>query len=230
MTRLSSLRVSAVAGVLGSLLITAGARAAEPYEPMVHDGFYMRFASGLAGFDERLSSEESAVYGGEIKSRTRGIATVSELAIGGTISKGVVLGGGIYTADLLASTLRLEDGSAGEPPPELDTGLRNLVLIAPFIDIYPNPRRGFHVQGALGLAAVTASVFGSSATDRSDYAAVGGGLMLGAGYEWWIADEWSLGVLGRATVSVLTGEDDSGVRWIHIPATSPSFMFTLTYH
>jgi hypothetical protein len=197
---------------------------------MVHDGFYMRFGSGLAAFDERLQSDDSDVYGGEIKSRTRGIATVSELAIGGTISKGVVLGGGIYTADLLASTLRLEKDSAGEPPAELDTGLRNLVLIAPFIDIYPNPRRGFHVQGALGLAALTASVFGSSATDQSKYAAVGGGLMLGAGYEWWIADEWSLGVLGRATISVLTGEDESDVRWIHVPVTSPSFMFTLTYH
>lgn len=197
---------------------------------MVHDGFYMRFGSGLAGFDERLQSEDSDVYGGEIKSRTRGIGTVSELAIGGTISKGVVLGGGLYTFDLLASTLRLEDGSVDAPPAELDTGLRNLVLLAPFVDIYPNPRRGFHVQGALGVAALTASVFGSSATDRSKYSAIGGGLMLGAGYEWWIADEWSLGVLGRAMVTVLTGEDESDVRWIHIAATSPSFMFTLTYH
>lgn len=230
MTILSSLRACGVAAASTTLLVAGGALAAEPYEPMVHDGFYMRFGSGLAGFDERLSSEDSAVYGGEIKSRTRGIATVSELALGGTVSKGVVVGGGIYTADLLASTLRLERGSAGEPPPELDTGLRNLVLLAPFIDIYPNPRRGFHVQGALGLAALTASVFGSSATDRSKYSAIGGGLMLGAGYDWWVADEWSLGVLGRATISIVTGEDESGVRWVHVPATSPSFMFTLTYH
>lgn len=230
MITLSSLRVCGVLAALGSCFVAAGAHAAEPYEAMVHDGFYMRFGSGLSGFDERLSSEDSAIYGGEIKSRTRGIGSASELALGGTISKGVVLGGGIYTFDLLASTLRLEDDSADAPPEELDTGLRNLILIAPFIDIYPNPRRGFHVQGALGLALLTPRVFGSSATEQSDYAAVGGGLMLGAGYEWFIADEWSLGILGRATVSVLTGKDESGVRWVHVPSTSPGFLVTLTYH
>lgn len=232
MTHPSSLRVCGVAAALTTLLLAGGALAAEPYEPMVHDGFYMRFGSGLAGFDERLSSEDSALYGGEIKTRTRGIGTATELAIGGTISEGVVLGGAFYTFDLLTSTLKFEKDSAegAVPPPELDTELRNLVLLAPFIDIYPNPRRGFHVQGALGLAVLTASVFGSSATDQSDYAAIGGGLMLGAGYEWFVADEWSLGILGRATISVLTGEDDSGVRWIHVPATSPSFLVTLTYH
>jgi hypothetical protein len=232
MTTLSSLRVSAAATALTASLASAGALAAEPYEPMVHDGFYMRFGSGLAGFDERLSSEDSAIYGGEIKTRTRGIGTAAELAIGGTISKGVVLGGAFYTFDLLTSTLKFEeDSAAGQvPPPELDTELRNLVLLAPFVDIYPNPRRGFHVQGALGLAVLTPRVFGSSATEQSEYAAIGGGLMLGAGYEWFVADEWSLGILGRATINVLTGKDDSDVRWIHVPVTSPSFLVTLTYH
>jgi hypothetical protein len=210
--------------------MASGAHAAERYEANVHDGFYMRFGSGLAVYDEDLQSRESVVYDGKVKSRTRGIATVSELALGGTIAPGLVLGGGIYTADLVASTLKLEKGSAGEPPDELDTQLRNLVLFAPFIDLYPNPRYGFHVQGALGLAVLTPRVFGSSATERSEYAAVGGGLMLGVGYEFWVADEWSLGILGRATVNVLTGKDDDDVRWIHVPITSPSFMVTLTYH
>jgi hypothetical protein len=201
-----------------------------PYEPNVHDGFYMRFASGLTVYDERLSSESSPVYGGEVKSRTRGIATVSEFALGGTVAEGVVFGGGLYTADLITSTFKAEKGSAGVPPAELDTELRNLVLLAPFVDVYPNVRHGFHVQGALGLAVVAPRVFGSSATDRSDYSAIGGGLMLGAGYEFWIADEWSLGVLGRTTLNILVGKDESDVRWTHVVITSPSFLFTLTYH
>jgi hypothetical protein len=218
--------------LLGALaaspFVASFAHAAEPYEANVHDGFYLRFASGLSVYDERLQSDDRP--GGEIKSRTRGIASVGELALGGTIYRGLVLGGGIYTADLVASTLKLEEDSVGPPPIELDTELRNLVLIAPFIDIYPNPRYGFHIQGALGLALLTPRVFGSSATEQSEYAAVGGGLMLGVGYEWWIADEWSLGVLGRATINVLTGKDEDDVRWVHIPITSPSFMVTITYH
>jgi hypothetical protein len=223
---------SGIAGAaLASLFVAFDARAVEPpYEPNVHDGFYLRFGNGLAVYDERMQSKDSDVYNGEIKSRTRGIASVGEFAIGGTIKPGWVLGGGIYTADLVASTLKLEEDSSQAPPAELDTELRNLVLLAPFIDVYPNPRYGFHVQGALGLAVLAPRVFGSSATDRSDYAAIGGGLMIGAGYEWWVADEWSLGILGRATINVLTGKDEQDVRWVHIPITSPSFIVTLTYH
>jgi hypothetical protein len=195
-----------------------------------HDGFYLRFASGFGAYDERLSSESSALYGGEIRGRNRGIAAIGELAVGGTVGEGWVIGGGLYSADMVASTFKRGDDGAGGVPAELDPELRNLALLGPFFDWYSNPERGFHFQAALGIATLTPRVFGDPATERSEYLAIGGGLMLGAGWDFWVDEDWSVGVLARTTVAVLTGRDEADVRWLHVSITSPSLLVTLTYH
>ncbi|HTV19916.1 MAG TPA: hypothetical protein VMG12_14625 [Polyangiaceae bacterium] len=194
----------------------------------VHDGFYLRIASGFSVLDERLQSDD--VDGRNTEARNRGIASLSDLAFGGTVAPGWVVGGGIYSLDLVASTLRVDGSSVDPIPAELDPGLRGLSLIAPFVDWYPNVRGGFHAQAALGLATLVPRVFGHPATSKSDYAAVGGGLLIGTGYEWWIADEWSIGVLTQLGIRVLRGEDESGLKWTHLITNSPSLCVSLTYH
>lgn len=200
---------------------------APPVDPdsRVHEGFYLRVASGFAMYDERLSSEDGGR--GERSGRNRGISALGEFALGGTLGRGWVIGGGIYSADLAASTFR---SRTELPPAELDPGLRSVALLGPFFDWYVNPERGLHFQAALGLSTLTPRVFGHPATERSEYVALGGGLMLGAGYDFWVADEWSLGVLARTTVSVLSGSDDQDDRWVHVVVTSPGLLATLTFH
>jgi hypothetical protein len=195
----------------------------------VHDGFYFRSAVGFAVMDERLESKDLAA-GGSVEARNRGIASVSDIAIGGTVAPGWVIGGGIFTADLVASTYRASGSSASVPPSELDPGLRNVTLVGPFVDFYPEVRGGFHVRGALGVSTLTPQVFGHPGTQRSEYLALGGGLMLGVGYDWWVADEWSIGVMSQAGARVLVGEDDDGVEWTHVVLTSPGLYVCLTYH
>lgn len=194
----------------------------------VHDGFYLRIASGFSVFDERFESDELA--GGKLQARNRGIAHLSDLAVGGTVAPGWVVGGGLYSLDLIASTLRTDGNGVDPIPSELDPGLRSLTLIGPFVDWYPSVRGGFHVQAALGLATLVPRVFGHPATSDSDYSAVGGGLLLGAGYEWWVADEWSLGVLTQLGVRALRGDAEDGARWTHLITHSPSLCASLTYH
>jgi len=190
----------------------------------------MRLGTGLGAYSESLRSESTDLYGGKVQGNTTGIATLGEFAVGGNIGKGLVLGCGIYSAELIASTFRVSKSSDGSPPSELDPGVRNLALIGPFLDWYPNPQKGFHLQVALGFAALT-GVSVDTNVDREDvYHAEGGGIMLGAGYEWWIGDEWSLGVEARLLGTLLTGKDDSDVRWFHAAGTSPSPVFTVTYH
>jgi hypothetical protein len=194
----------------------------------VHDGFYLRISGGFSAYDERLASNTRA--SGELAARSRGIASSSDLAFGGTFAPGWVLGGGLFTVDLLASTLRTRSNDSASIPPELDPGLRDLVLIGPFLDWYPNPRGGFHALGALGVSLLTPRVFGDSATQQSKYLAVGGGLILGTGYDVWVDEEWSLGVLGQLGISILGGKDDAGNAWTHVVATSPSLSIEITYH
>lgn len=226
------LRASAAA--LATLVVCPTLALAQPREPdtqlssarsgrRLHNGFYFRIGSGFAVYDERLQSDDGSA---DRSGRNRGVATLGELAVGGTVG-GWVIGGGIYAADVVASTFR---SRTAPPPAELDPGLRNAALIGPFLDWYMDPERGLHLQGALGLATLTPRVFGHDSTEQSEYLALGAGLMLGAGYDFFVADEWSLGVLARTTVSVLGGEDDASDGWLHVVTTSPGLLVSLTYH
>jgi len=215
--------------ILAGCIVTAGiiafgertARAED--QPRSHDGFYVRAAAGFAVYDERLSTSGA---GADIKGRTRGISSLSELAFGGTIARGWVVGGGIYTADLATASYH----TVTEPPPaELDPELRTLALMGPFFDRYFDPDGGTHFQVAIGLAWLSPRAFGDEATEQSEYLALGGGVMLGIGQEFWISDTLSLGVLARATVSYLEGEDTTNQNWQHLVLTSPGLMVTLTY-
>lgn len=203
----------------------ARAQSAEPSgdQPRTHDGFYVRAAAGFAVYDERLSTSGA---GADIKGRTRGISSLSELAFGGTVARGWVVGGGIYTADLATASYH---GVTELPPAELDPELRTLALLGPFFDRYFDPTGGLHFQVAAGLAWLSPRAFGDEATEQSEYLALGGGVMLGIGQEFWISDKWSLGVLARTTISYLKGEDTTNQNWQHLVLTSPGLMVTLTY-
>jgi hypothetical protein len=196
----------------------------------VHDGFYLRFGTGFGVYEERLESDDSSVYGGEVGGRTVGIASLGEFAMGGTISSGLVLGGGVYTAKLLSGHFRVDESSPAAPPSELDPELRELTVLGPFLDWYPRPHRGLHLQVAVGLAAVTTTNGGFDEDDEDTYRAFGAGVVLGVGYEWWIGDEWSIGAMARAQAAAVSGEDDAKVRWFHGVSTSPALLLTLTYH
>ncbi len=194
----------------------------------VHDGFYLRLAAGFGVFDERLQSGDLE-NGGSIEARNRGMSSLTDLAIGGTVARGWVIGGVIYASDLIASTLRISEAGAVLPA-ELDAGLRSVSLIGPFVDWYPHPSEGLHVRLTLGLATLTPRLIGHPATQRSEYLAVGGGLALGVGYDWWVADEWSIGVMSQLGAAFLKGKDDSDVDWTHIVTISPGLFVCLTYH
>jgi hypothetical protein len=60
--------------------------------------------------------------------------------------------------------------------------------------------------------------------------AVGAGLLIGLGYEWWVSDEWSIGILGRLAGVIATSKDSDDRRWIHAIGSAPSVLFTATYN
>jgi hypothetical protein len=53
--------------------------------------------------------------------------------------------------------------------------------------------------------------------------------MLGVGYDFWVADEWSLGVLGRFLYGSMSGSDDRGVSWTH-STYAPAALLTATFN
>lgn len=77
--------------------------------------------------------------------------------------------------------------------------------IGPFVDVYPRPSDGFHVQAGLlydsislrlkDLATDCLAVPGSC--HEVDYSGSGLGLMAGFGFEGWVGPDWSVGALFR---------------------------------
>lgn len=196
------------------------------------DGLYLRFATGFGGYSEFMRSEDTPRYDGRIFGQTIGIASLGEFALGGSLAPGFVLGGGIYGADLLASTFRVDDESSSLPPAELDPALRSLVLIGPFIDWYfDRGNSDLHWQAALGFAGLVRSPdFGTERQMRNAYVAYGLGLMLGVGKEWHLSGDWSLGLLGRVMLAAAGGKDDADVSWGHFASTSLGLLATVTYY
>jgi hypothetical protein len=70
----------------------------------------------------------------------------------------------------------------------------------------------------LGYGAESYTQNGSSGNSPA-----GPAFALGAGYDFWIADEWSLGLLGRLTYGALS------LNGVTYGTLSPAIMFSFTY-
>jgi len=143
-----------------------------------HDGFYLRLSLGGGSLGARGyrydALDQRHAYEFE------GNALTTEIMIGGTPAPGVTLGGA-YLGNYAA---RRDPDAAGQPDSWMSLG-----IVGPFIDVFPNPRRGFHFGGAIGPAGT------ASYDDNSEERAVafGFGGSLWAGYDFWVSDQWSIG-------------------------------------
>jgi hypothetical protein len=134
--------------------------------------------------------------------------------IGGSPSPGLAIGGGFLAQG--AFSTELERGNY-----RTDRSISSFVL-GPFIDGFPNANRGWHVGGLVGLAAV--NVEDSSGDGVSETVGFGGAVFLG--YDFWVADEWSVGPLVRFAATLTSNQDDD------VDATTFSTLigFTALYH
>ena len=113
-----------------------------------HDGFYLRVALGLGVGGALVSSDSKSIgdytFGGG--------SGAWDVWLGGTPSPGLAMGAAI-TGLGLNSGNRRQDGNpvAGEVSAALG-------LLGYFVDVFPDPERGFHFGGALGLASGSAEV------------------------------------------------------------------------
>jgi hypothetical protein len=201
--------------------------AAAPSEKGVrrHDGFYFRGALG-GGFVASGSFTPPAAKGTPTDIGISGAGPAVDLAFGGTVYEGLVVGGGIFGASLpspsySASGLTANGGSA------------TVSSLGPFADWYFDPTQGFHALAGIGYAVIAAAKGTPTATggttitmpDR-DQSGSGVSLTGGVGYEWWVSDQWGLGVLARVqyvTGSVKgDGQSDSTSVQVLIPSVSLS--------
>jgi hypothetical protein len=197
-----------------------------------HDGLYLRIGLGFGGFTDNMTAVDEAANGETDSGTITGMASASELMIGGSLSRELILGGGLWTSTTFVSDYANTHNNG------IPTDLRkpdNFTLVGPFLDWYfdqklnLNPPGGFHAQAGLGFAVLN-GFKPEQVRNENRRVAIGGGLMLGFGYEWWVGEQWALGALARLTAAAMVEEDDRDDQWIHGAATFPAFLFTATYN
>jgi hypothetical protein len=145
----------------------------------VHDGFYARLNLGFGELDTSID-----VPGSSSSVTATGTTLDLDFALGYSPTPGIVVGGIAMYESL---------SSADFDDPAASKANAATLLLGPFFDGYPNARKGFHMGGALGFAQERFSRK-SVAGFRT---AEGFGIAGWIGYDFWVADEWSVGGLLR---------------------------------
>lgn len=195
------------------------ARSACVEEPgaRLHDGFFARSAPGVAFYRAVVEDRGAEPR----RNRIRGVAQSAVLAVGGTPAPGLVVGGLIFTARVDPEFV--EENRTVSPD---DDSVKLTVLhVGPFVDWYPDPRRGFHAQLALSFVAQVES---DTKGNPVEPPALGGAAAFGLGYEWFLSSEFSVGGLARVAGGALERSPRDGAE--RMLFLIPELALTVTYH
>ena len=147
-----------------------------------HDGFYLR--TGL-GFGWGQVETQAA----EFEATRSGAGVLFDLLLGGTIGNTVVIGGGFFTHSIAEPEVEKNREDYGQLSDEGTNGI-GLLTLGPFVDFYFGPHSGGHVGSMIGLGDI-------GLLDRDGINSSGYGFALFGGYDFWVSDQWSLGLTGR---------------------------------
>jgi hypothetical protein len=189
-----------------------------------HDGFFFRMGLGLA-----YGSANVDIEGSDAERTARGFGLNVELLFGGTPAPGLVIGGGLIGYTFPNPTQEI-DGE--EVPSDFDITM-NLSTIDFFVNYYPDPKSGLQIQALIGFGVFSAvdddgdSLFQDTSGDEADNP-TGPVVGAGIGYEGFVGQQWSIGVMGRlvyAPVSTTVVDSD-----VDVGLLAPSVSFIATLH
>jgi hypothetical protein len=127
----------------------------------------------------------------------------ASLSLGATPVPGLVLGSTLWSARFDPS---FYEGNR-ELEPDDDSIKMTMLRVGAFSAWYPHPSRGFH---ALLEATFAVQIESDFRGDALEPAASGPAFAVGLGQEWFLGAEFSLGILGRATLGALKRDAPGG--------------------
>jgi len=182
-----------------ALVAAAATLAHADSAPRTHDGFHFQLAGGLGYYN--VSNDVQPFSG---------VTLPTQLLIGGTLFNGLAFGGGVVF-----------DYS---PSPSTDTpgvSSQSILGLGVYANYYLDAKtNGLHVQGFVGWGGLETSFMGNvGGSDPTGLVA-----HAGVGYEFWLTDQWSYGVMGRLTYAPVSL---NGTSYTTI---EPAVVGTLTWH
>ena len=164
-----------------------------------HDGFMLRLTFGLGSGNLTQSFDDEGILGTE-EIELSGLSGTFSLDIGGAPIENLVIHGRLASMAIVGPTVTLDGQEVGEADEDATVGA---YLFAPAVTYYFMPVN-VYVTGAIGFSWFVIRNQDADASSSSDG---GVGLNIDAGKEWWVGDQWGLGVAGRFWYSHVTEED-----------------------
>ena len=206
---------SFVSAAIGTLCLSTAAWAQDG-GARTHDGFHLSLGAGAAYTTTAVGLDPEPPGAPDVS--ITGFGFAGQLLIGGNIAPGLVLGGGNMGFHVFSPKVKVGDAES-----DGDGALAGN-LLGIYADYYFDPNEGLHAMALIGLATL------DDADDDTDKLAVGFGAALGLGHEWWVADEWSIGVLGRVQLMTTTLELEATKTDATFATVAPALLLTGTYH
>ena len=188
---------------LAVLLASAPAQAQAPRGGVhTHDGFFLQMDLGLGGM--RTSAEQA---GTEVK--VSGGAGEFSIGLGGALTPNFILAGQIWGVSNPDSTVKrngVEVAVADTTTSLSGIGVQLVYYVMP-LDLYLSV-----------TPSITQVTFDDGTT--SEDSETGFGMKFAVGKEWWVSDNWAIGLNGQFAFSnndsKFAGEPSWGTRWLGI--------------
>lgn len=194
--------------VTGCLVLGATFLTHAEDRPRTHNGFHLQLSGGLGYYSVSSNTPVDQSFSG--------LTLPTSLLMGGTLYNHLVIGAGIIFDYASSPTYKL----AGMEIPDAVTA-QMILGLGLYGDYYLQAQgNGPHFQIVAGWGGLETSFHGNVVGSDPT------GLVtsLGGGYDWWISDSWTAGVMGRflyASISLYSTK---------YPTIEPAIVGVLTWH
>ena len=163
-----------------------------------HDGFFLRLTlgpgAGVVGLDAKRALDDTAFAG---------LGWASSLDIGGSNGDNLAIFGRLRHASIANPVVYVDDDEVADAAATVVS--QSMVGVGISYFIMP---LNMYLGAAVGLAVVSGSYKRPNRETLQYDSRVGFGLYAEDGKEWWIADDWGLGVAARFSFADAVASDD----------------------
>lgn len=179
-------------------------------EAYVHDGLFLRLAPGIG-----WNNTDSDSGGNKLK--MSGVSGLFNCAAGGAVSQDLIL-------HLDASVVSTSDPEVKRNGTDVSSDYSSSSTSMVGIGMTYYFPSNFYLTGAVGIAESSYEYLGS--TTRTDK---GYGVNLMAGKEWWVSDNWGLGIAGQLLYTNCPSKPSAAGK-PDVESTSFGVLFSATYN
>jgi hypothetical protein len=183
-----------------------------------HDGFFLRMTFGVGWGTSELDGSGTA------ERDWFGPGFAASFDLGASLVENLILHLRLRHASVTWPTLTYD----GEERPGRTGVLASQVMVGLGIQYYFMPLNLF-VGAAAGIAGIEAVVERRDLPDQRYNGGTGLAFDLDLGKEWWVSENWALGVAARLSLARVPAPDETGDSAV-FDATFGALLFTATYH